>query len=283
MGRSFERANRRVVKYLKTTIGDTTSDLFLPIEQLASLLNTLLFGYVTIELTSEFNGLWRDRADFLDRVVSLLLAGGVTPQHIQTLAKSEVIEYRNLPESLVHQILQKARKQGLQAYAICYVLFGAGLGVDEVVGLKISDHLSSSHRQILQITDELVRQVPVNQWIMGKRYGSYLKNPLTQYLRGRKDGHSALFLGVDGLPLTEIGLRKQWQELTGEFRLSTGELVAIEQAQSTWFVEMLMRGVSMDSMQLFTGWEAGQFEYYVRRANEEIALLEAFSLDKVRG
>ncbi len=282
LGRSFDRANRRVVKYLKTTIGDSKPDLYLPIEQLASLLNTLLFGYVTIELTSEFNGLWRDQADFLDRVVSLLLAGEIRHESIQPLDKSEKIEYRNLPESLVHQILQKARKQGLQAYAICYVLFGAGLSVDEVVGLKISHHFCSSDRQILQVVDGLVRQVPVNQWIMGKRYGSYLKNPLTQYLRSRKNVDVALFLGVDGSPLTEIGLRQLWQELTSEFRMPTGELLSIEQARSSWCVEMIMRRVSMDSIQLFTGWAASQLEYYVRLAGEETALLEAFSRDRIR-
>jgi AcrR family transcriptional regulator len=77
LGRSFDLANRRVAKYLKTNLGESKSDLQLPVEQLASLLNTLLFGYATIELTSEFHGLWRDREDFLDRVVALFLAGAV--------------------------------------------------------------------------------------------------------------------------------------------------------------------------------------------------------------
>ena len=77
LGRSFDRANRRVAKYLKTNMGGPSPDLQLPIEQIVSLLHTLLFGYATIELTSEFHGLWRDRADFLDRVVALFIAGAV--------------------------------------------------------------------------------------------------------------------------------------------------------------------------------------------------------------
>ena len=280
LGRSFDRANRRVAKYLKTTMGDAAADLSLPIEQLASLLNTLLFGYVTIELTSEFNGLWRDRADFLDRVVTLLLMGAVANPSIQTSAKSKVIEYKNLPALIVHQIFQKARKQGLQTYAIAYILLGAGLSVGEIISLKISHHLSSSDRQILQITDGLVRQVPVNQWIMGKRYGSYLKNPLTQWLRSRKDNHSTVFINTDGSPLTELNLRQQWQDLTSEFKMPGGELLAIEQTQSTWCVEMLMRGISIDSIRLFTGLDSSQLDYYLHLATEEAALLEAFNLDK---
>jgi AcrR family transcriptional regulator len=52
LGRSFDRANRRVAKYLKTAMGESQPELQLPVEQITSLLNTLLFGYITIELTS---------------------------------------------------------------------------------------------------------------------------------------------------------------------------------------------------------------------------------------
>ncbi len=279
LGRSFDRANRRVAKYLKTAIGESAADLHLPVEQLASLLNTLLFGYATIELTSEFHGLWRDRADFLDRVIALLLPGTVSSNAMQQIPTVEK-NYPDLPESIVHQILQQAKQQGLQTYAIVYILFGAGLSVSEIVGLNRSNHISSSDRQLLQITHGMVRQVPVNQWIMGKRYGSYLKNPLTQWLKSRKDRDPALFLGIDGAVITEADLRQIWQQLTSELMTPNGESPAIEQTQSTWCVEMLMRGLNIDAMQLLTGWEATQLEYYLRRANEQTALNQAVSLDK---
>jgi site-specific recombinase XerD len=248
--------------------------IYRPVEQLASLLNTLLFGYVAIELTSEFHGLWRDRADFLDQVIALLLTGTVAhnaPQPIK-VAKN----YPDLPESIVHQILQQAKKQGGQTYAIVYVLFGAGLSGSEIVGLNRSDYLSSSDRQLLQIRSGSIRQVPVNQWIMGKRYGSYLKNPLTQWLKIRKDNDPALFLSIDGDALTETDLERLWQQLTSELMTP----LAIAQTQSTWCVEMLMRGLTIDAMQLLIGWEASQLDYYVRRATEQAALNQAFSLDK---
>lgn len=283
LGKSFDRTNRRVAKYLKTAIGESSSELQLPVEQLASLLNTLLFGYAAIELTSEFHGLWRDRADFLDRVVTLLLTGAVA-QHLPpaNLSPTSIDNYPDLPAAIVHQILDQAKKHSLQTYALVYVLFGAGLSAAEIVRLNRSNHLSSSDRQLLQITAGLVRQVPVNQWIMGKRYGSYLKNPLTQWLKSRKDNNVALFLALDGDALTEADLRQQWQQLTNGLMTPLGAPPAIEQAQSTWCVEMLMRGLTIDAIQLLTGWEASQLEYYVRRATEQTALAQAFSLDRLK-
>jgi AcrR family transcriptional regulator len=283
LGRSFDRANRRVAKYLKTNIGDAGTELQLPVEQLTSLLNTLLFGYATIELTSEFHGLWRDREDFLDRVVTLFLAGavGIGHQSIPGANQSQIPAVPlDLPEPIVHQILSQAKKHSLQTYALVYLLFGAGLSASEIVLLTRSNHLSTSDRQFLQITHGLARQVPVNQWIMGKRYGSYLKNPLTQWLKSRKDTNEALFLGADGLALTELELCQQWQELVGEIITPTGAAPTIDQPQSTWCVELLVRGLSIEAMQTLTGWSAIQLEPYVRRAKEQTVLNQAFNLDK---
>jgi AcrR family transcriptional regulator len=283
LGRSFDRANRRVAKYLKTAMGESPADLQLPVEQLTSLLNTLLFGYATIELTSEFHGLWRNREDFLDRVVGLFIAGAIAEDPDQSAVTSIPINQEiqfDLPEQIVHQILQQAKKHSLQTYALIYVLFGTGLSVGEIVLLTRSNHTSTSDRQLLQITDGLVRQVPVNQWIMGKRYGSYLKNPLTQWVRSRKDDYSALFIGTDGNPLTEADLHQQWQQLVQTIITPTNQPPNIEQTQSTWCVEMLTRGITLEAMQILTGWESSQLEPYVLRAKEQTVLAQAFTLDR---
>jgi AcrR family transcriptional regulator len=282
LGRSFDRANRRVAKYLKTNIGESQSDLQLPIEQLTSLLHTLLFGYATIELTSEFHGLWRDRADFLDRVVALFLAGamaGTSPQLTVATSSEHLVIQLDLPASIVHQILQQAKKHSLQTYALTYVLFGAGLSADELILLIRSNHLSSSDRQLLQVTHGSARQVPVNQWILGKRYGSYLKNPLTQWLRSRKDTNPALFINSDGTALNEADLRQLWQQSIGELLAPTGAPPEIEQAQATWCVEMIMRGLSIEAMAVLTGWETARLEPYVQRAKELTVLAQAFNVD----
>lgn len=278
LGRSFDRANRRVAKYLKTNIGESQADLQFPIEQLTGLLHTLLFGYATIELTSEFHGLWRDRADFLDRVVALFIAGAEAENASIPADRHEIA--LDLPAPIVERILQTAKKQNLQIYAIAYVLFGAGLSTRELITLTRSNHLSSSDFQLLQITHSSDRQVPVNQWIMGKRYGSYLKNPLTQWLKSRKDAHHALFINEDGAALTAVELERQWQQLTSEIITPTGEPPTIAQTQATWCVEMIMRGLTIEAMELLTGWETERLEPYTRRAKELTVLAQAFNVDR---
>ena len=52
-----------------------------------------------------------------------------------TVINSSIREVADLPASLVHQILQQARKLGVQDYALAYVLFAGGLSVGELVGL----------------------------------------------------------------------------------------------------------------------------------------------------
>ena len=233
----------------------------------------------TIELTSEFHGLWRDRADFLDRVVALFVAGAIagSPQQLAVINPPAPVIQLDLPAQVVEQILQQAKKHSLQTYALIYVLFGAGLSESELILLSRSNHSSSSDRQLLQIGS--ARQVPVNQWIMGKRYGSYLKNPLTQWLRSRKDAHSALFINPNGTALTEADLRQLWQQSIGEIIAPTG-LPTIAQAQATWCVEMIMRGLSIEAMQVLTGWETTQLEPYARRAQELTILAQAFNVDR---
>jgi AcrR family transcriptional regulator len=283
LGRSFDRANRRVAEYLKTNLGESASSLPLSIDESTSLLNALLFGYAAIELTSEFHGLWRDRSDFLERV-GVLFGGEKIVEGVDRSSSIQIVDDRaiplDLPEPIVHQILERAKRHSVQTYAIVYVLFGAGLSARDLISLNRSSHFSTSDRQVLQIMRGAVRQVPVNQWIMGKRYGSYLKNPLTQWLKSRKDTNPALFLNSNGLALTEIELRQQWLQLMGETTSPIDEIPSIDRTQATWCVEMLMRGLTPEAMQLLTGWEFDRLEPYIRRAQEQTVLLQAFNLDK---
>jgi hypothetical protein len=140
-------------------------------------------------------------------------------------------------------------------------------------------YLSSSDRQLLQINQGAIRQVPVARWIMGKRYGSYPKNPLTQWLKSRKDSHLALFISGDGLTLTETDLHQQWQQLTIDLLTPTGEPPSIAQTRSTWCVEMLMRGANSEAMQILTGWDSDRLAPYQQLARERTALLQALNLD----
>jgi len=296
LGQGLTQANRYVAEYLAKVMEREQLHPNLPPEKLASLLNSMLLGYAVIEFTSEFHELWHDRDEFLGSLVALFLGKAAVEEppnpdrgrntaeskNDTSPAKTESVladKVADLPPNLVHFMLQKAKKMGLRDYALMYVLFGAGLSPAEIVNLERSHQISDAHQHLLQITQGFVRQVPVNQWIMGKRYGSYTRNPLTQWLKSRKDEHSALFLNDAGMPISEEEIQLRWQELTEGLLTPEGQPPAIEQAQQTWCVEMLMKGMDLEDLSILIGWNLTQLQPYTRRAREKLALEQAIRLD----
>ena len=298
LGRGVALANQEIARYLATVIEREQLNARIPAEKLASLLNVMLFGYLVIELTSEFHTLWDDREDFLECLVELFLHGAVSSQGLQVnglqvegsntnlqreLSSTALTTFQqkvtDLSASLVYSILQQAKKQGLQSYAIAYVLFGAGLLPQEVVALERSHQISDTHQHLLQITQGAVRQVPVNQWIMGKRYGSYTSNPLSQWLKSRKDDQPAMFVGNTGQPMSEEGLLALWQKFTLGLLTPEGQPLSPWQARQTWCVEMLIKGIDLEDLSILSGWDSRQLQPYARRAREKAALERALHLD----
>lgn len=297
LGRGITQANLAAAGYLATVIEREKLHLRLPAEKLSSLLNGMLFGYLVIELTSEFHELWHNQEDFLESLVELFLHGAVTginetsvssslnqeipPQPPLVMGEMEGEQkIDDLPASLVHSILQQAKKRGLQDYALAYILFGTGLSHQEVVNLERTNQITDPEQHILQVTQGAIRQVSVNQWIMGKRYGSYTRNPLIQWLKSRKDNHSALFLNELNQPMSATELVNWWQTLTSGFLTTENQPLSIEQARQTWCVEMLMKGISLEDLSIISGLDMRQLQPYVRRAKEKAALERAVRLDR---
>jgi len=288
LGRGVTIANRDVARYLATVIEREQLHPYLPPEKLASLLNGMLFGYLVIEITSEFHELWDDREDFLNSLVKLCLHGAVVQEKLtdeiakeqKAIPHADKQEVADLPASVVGSILQQAKQKSLRDYALAYVLFGAGLSPQEIVTLERSHQISNSQQHLLQVTQGAVRQVPVNQWIMGKRYGSYTRNPLSQWLKNRKDNQSALFINDREQPMSEVELHTAWQEFTSGLLTSKQQPLFIEQARQTWCVEMLMRGIDLEDLSILSGWDATQLQAYARRAKEKAALERALQLDQ---
>lgn len=292
LGQGLTQANSYVAEYLATVMEREQLHSNLPAEKLASLLNSLLLGYAVIQFTSEFHQLWHDRDEFLENLLELFLGKAISGDShnlpIQrestnepSLTEPEFIstnKVADLPANLVHLILQRAKKQGLRDYALMYVLFGAGLSVEEIVNLERIHQISEPQQHLLQIKGT-VRQVPVNQWIMGKQYGSYTRNPLTQWLKSRKDDQPALFLNDAGMPILEAEIQLRWQVLTEELLTPEGQPPAIEQAQQTWCVEMLSKGMELENLSILTGWSLTKLQPYARRAREKLALEQAIRLD----
>ncbi|MDZ7958627.1 MAG: TetR family transcriptional regulator [Aulosira sp. DedQUE10] len=285
LGRGLTEANRYVAQYLGTVIQQGHLNTYLPAEKLASLLNGMLLGYAVIEFTSEFHELWEDRDDFLENLVELFLRGAMSPSPesaINNSTESSIItEVADLPASLVHEIFRQARKLGIQDYALAYVLFGAGLSPTEIVNLQRSHQIYDDQGHFLQITTPgLVRQVPVNQWILGKHYGSYTNNPLIKWLKSRKDSQPAMFFNAQGETISESEIQSRWEMWTQGMLTPQGQPPAIAQAQHTWRVEMLMRGITLEDLSILTGCDRAQLQPYARRAREKAALEQATRLDQ---
>jgi len=288
LGKGFTQANHYVADYFAMVIEQGQLQTHLPAEKLASLLNGMLLGYAVIEFTSDFHQLWQSREDFLETVVTLFLNGAFSSASqlsfrsvglVESASSRSSVIIADLPANLVHVILQRAKKLSVQDYAIAYVLFGAGLSPLEVISLQRVHYISDADQQLLQVSHG-TRQVPVNQWILGKRYGSYTRNPLTQWLKSRKDNEPSLFVGDEGQSLIELELWQRWQTWTDELLTLNGSRPAIAQAQQTWCVELLMRGISLDDLQLLTGCDRATLEPYAQRAREKTALEQVIRLDQ---
>jgi len=316
LGRDLKQANHHIAQYLAAAIQRGQLQTDLPIEKVVSLLNSMLLGYAVIQLTSEFHELWDSRDDFLDSLVELFLHGAMSqlestsgqklnqssPQarrsklmlNAATLEKPELSgaagapKVVDLPAHLVHLILQRTKKLGLRDHALAYVLFATGISPAELVTLqrwsatdrRLSHQICDEHQHLLQITRGAIRQVPVNRWIMGKRYGTYTRNPLTHWLKSRKDDLPAMFLNDAGSPISESEVKLRWQAWTKDLLTPEGQPPAIEQAQQTWCVEMLMKGVSLSTLSILTGQELSSLEPYTYRAREKAALEQAIRLDQ---
>ncbi|MEM9923614.1 MAG: TetR family transcriptional regulator [Cyanobacteria bacterium P01_D01_bin.50] len=279
LGKSLKEANHYVAEFLATVMERQQLHAHLAPQKLASLLNIMLLGYAVMEFTSEFHELWHDKDEFLEDLVTLFLMGATNSTSLvidESQPKEKVID---LPANTVHLILQRAKKSGLRDYALIYILFAAGLSIAEIFNLERSNQISDTNQHLLNIGKGNIRQVPVNQWIMDKRYGSYTNNPLTKYLKSRKDEYPALLLNNDGMPISEIEIQEYWLILTEGLLTPSGKQPEIEQAQHTWCVEMLMKGMSLEDMSLITGWDLSKLKPYGHRAKERSALEQAIRLD----
>ena len=274
LGQRLDEASSYVAQYL----GQTMPPGPLPPERLAGFLGALLVGYVVIESTSENHHLWNNREDFLTGLVDLLLPNARAGREANDNAVHPAglaSPVQDLPEPWVHQILRQAKDTGPQDYALAYGLFAAGLEPEEVVGLMRSHHLSDKFQHTLQVGH---RQVPVNQWILGQRYGSYTSNPLTKWLKGRKDESPWLFIDDQGNRLTVAAVDRRWQNWVDGLELSPANKP--HQAKQTWCVEMLMKGMEPEHLSILSGLSTQQLQPYQQRAEAKVALQQARSLDQ---
>lgn len=243
---------------------------------LATTINTCVLGYTIMVLTSDVELIWSSKEKFISSLIEILVP--TTNNYVDKYAdKSTVtasLKVRDLADTEVRSILLQAKRQGLRDYAIAYVLFGGGLSAEELVNLDRIDYTankeSATKGGILQVRERLV---PLNQKIWEHRYGSSTNNPLTNYLKNRKDKHPKMFLSDTLQPLTVLELEHLWQGWQNAD-------ISIDRTQHTWRVEMLMRGIDRESLQIISGLTIAEIEVYEFKVKEHQALQRAISLDR---
>lgn len=278
LGKRMTEVTQYMAQYLESFMAQRQLTPQFSTEKLASLLECLLLGYAVIEFTSEYHQLWNHQDDFLEHAVQMILFGSIASGTVVSPSPQTTTVVADLPAETVHLILRQAKKQSTQDHALAYVLFGAGLSSPEVIDLLRSQQISNNQQHLLQI--QASRQVAVNQWVMGKRLGSYTSNPLTKWLKFRKDDEPTMFVDDQQQPLTPTTLADRWKSWAEGMTTLAGHPPHLEQAQHTWCIDMLMRGVTLDNLSLLTGWTLEQLHPYDQRAKEKAALEQATRLDQ---
>lgn len=290
LAQTLSQANQQTVGYLR---GEQFSQPELTVEDSAKLLNTLLLGYALMEASSGGQTLWPDQSDFLKAADSLFSQASSPSTKIvetkditedatgtETTDASASTTVMDLPAETVRSLFQKAKKQDQQAYALIYVLFGAGLRLEECASLLRSQIFASKTQHLLTITDPHPRQVPVNRWIMGNRYGSYLKNPLTQWIKSRSDERPEVFISESGEALEITELTALWSKIINEIEPVVGISPTPFHARQTWCIELLSKGMSPENLSLLSGLSLDALAPYEKRTREKAALEAAIAIDQ---
>ena len=283
LGRALTQLNRISTQYLATALPPNTQLDAATIQSLARLLNSSILGYAILEFVSDVHNLWPDREGFLNDVEGLLTAETaalLTADQERTAGLPSVhTGVEDLPANLVKAILQRAKKRDPQDYALAYVVFSTGLSAAEIACLERWHYINDPPQHLLQVTQGSVRQVPMNRWIVGQKFGSDTRNPLTQWVNSRKDDWQAIFFTGEGNPASEGDIRTAWQAIVAGLLTPQGTAPTLEQARQTWYVDMLMRGVQVEDLVLLTELSAADLQPYAQRAAEKAALERAMRLD----
>jgi AcrR family transcriptional regulator len=284
LGKGLSEVNRYVAKYLEEAIAKENLSSDLTPEQIVNLFNFSLLGYFIVESSTEDYNYLSDHNNFLETLVTLFLQGFFTSDTSRvtetSIVKVEPAEIADLPASLVRSLFKKAKRTGKQEYALIYVLFASGLSLVEVLHLERPHSVVEPQQHLLQVNYGHERQVPLNQWVMGFRYGSSTINPLIQWLKSRKDEQAAIFINDVGDAMNAAELQAIWRNLTTDLLTPQGEPPEINQARQTWCVEMLMRGMELEDLSILSGIDIEHLKQYAQRSRNKAALESAARLDK---
>jgi AcrR family transcriptional regulator len=283
---TLQQINQQTAQHLSTAIAESQQQSSFAPEILASLLHSLLLGYSLLQTTHDQPTDAKTLEAFVTSITRLFLEGAIvhppaSSASIPNTPTTSAPPIADLPASLVRTILQRAQKHDRQTYAFVYTLFATGLSATEILNLDRAHYIPEPDQHLLQVNQGHIRQVPLNQWIAGKRYGSDNNNPLHQWLKSRKDEHRGMFLSASSQPLIAIAqLDELWQAVTADLLTPQGHTPTIAQAQQTWCVEMLVKGIEPTQLSLLSGLTLEALQPFQARAAAKIAIESATKLDR---
>ena len=293
LAQGINQVNQTIAAAMHDVLANSRLQYSLPPIKLANLLNTCILGYAVITLTSDVRTIWSDRDEFISTLVDIFVLEASPSAQAQTIS--------DISAETVREIILQAKKAGVKDYAIAYLLFGAGITVSDVTRLHLKDYQQQDNHGILSAKDasDNVRSVPLNQKILGHRYGSANNNPLSAYLKIRKkdlqddlkselksnfkvlknDHTDAMFISGDRKALSLEEIEQLWEQWTQPYRNLDGSSITIDQARHTWCIEMLGRGIDVDSFCIISGIKAKDLQAYQTRLNEKLAIDKAIAFD----
>jgi AcrR family transcriptional regulator len=303
LAEGINQVNQTIATAINDVLINSRSQYYLAPIKLANLLNTCILGYAVITLTTDVQSIWHDRDEFVNTLVDMFV------QDLPPISQAQVSQAKtivDIPAEIVREILLEAKKSSAKDYAIAYLLFGAGLTKLDLTNLRLQDYQIQTNHGILRIGHrDHRRSVPINQKILGHRYGSVTNNPLSNYLKTRESDLTAnrkkvktlaiianpvnsidadsLFLGSSmaskhqSLSLQEI--QKLWDLWTEKYCNFDGSPLAIEQTRNTWCIEMLARGIDADSFCIISGINPKELQAYQVCLNQKLAIEKAIALD----
>ncbi|OIP74932.1 MAG: TetR family transcriptional regulator [Oscillatoriales cyanobacterium CG2_30_44_21] len=290
LAQGVNQVNQTIATAINDVLINSRLQYSLPPIKLANLLNTCILGYTVITLTSDIQAIWGDRDEFVNTLVDMFI------QEVSPISRTQSIV--DISSEVVREILGQAKKCGARDYAIAYLLFGAGIKVNNLINLRMQDYQIQSNHGILHIRDnredftDISRTVPLNQNILGHRYGSVNNNPLSAYFKIRKnelkdvkpnnlanDQIELMFFNSDRQSLSLEVVEQMWKRWTQPYQNLDGSPLEIEQARHTWCIEMLGRNLDIDSFCIISGINARDLRAYQTRLGEKLAINRAIALD----
>lgn len=289
LAQGINQVNQTIATAINDVLVNSRLQYSLPPIKLANLLNTCILGYAVITLTSDVQAVWRDRDEFVSTLVDMFVQ-----EVIPTTQARPIID---IPAETVRDIILQAKKCSPRDYAIAYLLFGAGMTAQNLTNLRLQDYQIQANHGLLrtqasQESNINGRLVPLNQKILGHRYGSATSNPLSAYLKIRqkdlqkdlkdaKANHDteSMFLSGDRQPLSLEEVEQLWERWTQPYRNLDGSPLTLDQARHTWCIEMLARGMDVDSFCIISGIKTKELQAYQTRLNEKLAIDKAIALD----